>query len=203
MFSDACDFLHEVESPRTFYDLRSRQGHHFHRVWNLSYHHTRHPSKQIIKQPNKQKTNQRTKQHVQFVVPFGYIVEKKRPWRVPGKPNFDVRGRKKGYSRPPWATFWFRLQKTTKKQLWGDPKMTQKMTKRAYNCKLDFCCVFWRVPEADFKNFRWFQNTSGEQFSQCFHTICRFHWKWWNLDFVRPYSVFITFWGMWPFQKAP
>ena len=27
--------------------------------------------------------------------------------------------------------------------------------------------------------------------------------KFWNLDFVRPYSVFITFWGMRPFQEAP
>ena len=57
--------------------------------------------------------------------------------------KIDNRRCKKRSLGPPWATFWFRLQKTTKKSVFENPKMTAKINKKCYNFSLNLGCVFW------------------------------------------------------------
>ena len=59
-----------------------------------------------------------------------------------------------------------------------------------------FPLCFLRVPEPDFKDFKWFSITRGEPFALLFDKSYGFIGKLRNLDFARPYMVFIVFWGI-------
>ena len=112
-------------------------------------------------------------------------------------------------------------QNPTKRSLLEDPEIIQKIIKTPKNVILKMKNVLWGSRMRIFQmfyalwlcrghhfqyfvsnDFQFFVIMSGTSFPVLCEKWYTSHGKRWHLDFVRPYTVSIVFWRMWPCRKA-